>query len=147
MHLLCTSGLMRGTYAGLHSVKEAGWASQFSVREYISWLLSVCQPDMPLWLSFGQIMLTWENSSIRLQLVFWDYCTISKQRRPDAPLTCELILIHGLHRLLPALSTPIIPRARTLYFLWVRDSSSVSHKWEPNIGAEVQLDESDLCVN
>jgi len=69
-----------------HSVKEACWASPLSSREYISWLLSVCQPDMPLWLSFGQIMLTWENSSIRLQLLFWDYCTISKQRPPDAPL-------------------------------------------------------------
>ena len=54
---------MGGTYAGLHPVKEACWASPLSGREYISWLLFVCQPDMPLWLSFDQIMLTWENST------------------------------------------------------------------------------------
>jgi len=35
--LLCTIGLMGGTYAGLHSVKVACWAS-LSRREYISWL-------------------------------------------------------------------------------------------------------------
>jgi len=46
--LLCTIGLMGGTYAGLHSAKVVCWASSLSGREYISWLLFVCQPDMPL---------------------------------------------------------------------------------------------------
>ena len=43
-----------------------------------------------------------------------------------------------VHRLL-ALFTAIFLGARTVYFLWVRDGSSVSPKREPNIGAETQL--------
>jgi len=56
--MLCTTGiaLMGGTYDGLYFCEEACRISPLSGREYISWLLFVCQPDMSL--SSGQIMLT-----------------------------------------------------------------------------------------
>ena len=81
---------MGGSYAGLYFSQEACRTSPLSGRQYISWLLFVCQPDMPLWLSSGQIMLTWENSIIWLQLVFWDYGIIPEPRPPDAPLTLSI---------------------------------------------------------
>ena len=81
-------GLMGGTYAGLCLCEKACRTSHLSGRKYISWLFFVCQPDMPLWLLSGLIMLTWENSIIRLQLVFWDYGIIPEPRPPDAPLAC-----------------------------------------------------------
>ena len=86
MQCTISIGLMGDTYVGLCLCEEACRTSPLSRREYISWLFFVCQPDMPLWLSSGLIMLTWENSIIRLQLVFWDYSIIPEPRPADAPL-------------------------------------------------------------
>ena len=48
--MLCTTSiaLMGGTYDGLYFCAEACRISPLSRIEYISWLLFVCQPDMPL---------------------------------------------------------------------------------------------------
>jgi len=93
-------GLIVDIYADLWFDKKACCTSQLSGKEYhgasyinyISWLLFVCQPDTLLYLSFEQIMLTSQNASFRLQLVFWDYSTIPKQRPPDAPLDIEIVV-------------------------------------------------------